>query len=165
VPIHLSEAWYRLQWKSQWMYGYGKCRTWPHVTCVAPSQVFYVRDFPTSSTLQHYFCAGAQGLADLPSCTFCTHVGNAYSFQPWKSQSVIACCCRIHYNTRSSIFAYLLILHQMLFILEWCVQNEICRSVHSYKLVQIWPGRFVCKQVTVCRGHIWTTLYYLDIRV
>ena len=28
-----------------------------------------------------------------------------------------------------------------------------------YKVVQIWPGRFVCKQVTVCPGHIWTTLY------
>jgi hypothetical protein len=26
-------------------------------------------------------------------------------------------------------------------------------------VVQIWPGRFVCKQVTVCPGHIWTTLY------
>ena len=29
----------------------------------------------------------------------------------------------------------------------------------KYKVVQIWPGRFVCKQVTVCPGHIWTTLY------
>jgi hypothetical protein len=28
-------------------------------------------------------------------------------------------------------------------------------------VVQIWPGRFVCKQVTVCPGHIWTTLYVL----
>jgi hypothetical protein len=27
------------------------------------------------------------------------------------------------------------------------------------KVVQIWPGLFVCKQVTVCPGHIWTTLY------
>ena len=24
-------------------------------------------------------------------------------------------------------------------------------------MVQIWPGRFVCKEVTVCPGHIWTT--------
>ena len=31
----------------------------------------------------------------------------------------------------------------------WCI----------YKVVQIWPGLFVCKQVTVCSGHIWTTLY------
>jgi hypothetical protein len=29
----------------------------------------------------------------------------------------------------------------------------------SYKVVQIWPGLIVCKQVTVCPGHIWTTLY------
>jgi hypothetical protein len=28
-----------------------------------------------------------------------------------------------------------------------------------YKVVQIWPRLFVCKQVTVCPGHIWTTLY------
>jgi hypothetical protein len=27
-------------------------------------------------------------------------------------------------------------------------------------MVQIWPGRFVCKQVTVCPGNIWITLYY-----
>ena len=30
----------------------------------------------------------------------------------------------------------------------------------TYKVVQIWQGRFVCKQVRVCPGHIWTTLYY-----
>ena len=28
-----------------------------------------------------------------------------------------------------------------------------------YKVVQLWPGLIVCKQVTVCPGHIWTTLY------
>jgi hypothetical protein len=36
------------------------------------------------------------------------------------------------------------------------------RQAHNsqlYKVVQIWPGLFVCKQVTVCPGHIWTTLY------
>jgi hypothetical protein len=30
----------------------------------------------------------------------------------------------------------------------------------KYKVVQIWPGLTVFKQVTVCPGHIWTTLYY-----
>jgi hypothetical protein len=34
-----------------------------------------------------------------------------------------------------------------------------CSLIIIYKVVQIWPGRFVCKQVTVCPGHIWTTLY------
>jgi hypothetical protein len=29
-----------------------------------------------------------------------------------------------------------------------------------YKVVQIWPGLIVCKLVTVCPGHIWTTLYF-----
>jgi hypothetical protein len=29
-----------------------------------------------------------------------------------------------------------------------------------YKVVQIWPGLFVCKHVTVYPGHIWTTLYF-----
>jgi hypothetical protein len=32
----------------------------------------------------------------------------------------------------------------------------------TYKAVQIWPGRFVYKQVTLCPGHIWTTLYILQ---
>jgi hypothetical protein len=32
-------------------------------------------------------------------------------------------------------------------------------NTDKYKVVQIWPGLFVCKQVTVCPGHIWTTLY------
>jgi hypothetical protein len=31
------------------------------------------------------------------------------------------------------------------------------------KVVQIWPGRFVCKQVTVCPGPLWTTLYISSI--
>jgi hypothetical protein len=30
-----------------------------------------------------------------------------------------------------------------------------------YKVVEIWPGLFVSKQVTVCPGHIWTTLYLM----
>jgi hypothetical protein len=33
-------------------------------------------------------------------------------------------------------------------------------SLSIYKVVQIWPGLIVCKQVTVCPGHIWTTLYF-----
>ena len=49
-----------------------------------------------------------------------------------------------------------------------CVDASACVALlnqhtnpHSlYKVVQIWPGRFVCKQVTVCPGHIWTTLYF-----
>ena len=46
-------------------------------------------------------------------------------------------------------------------------ENCNLRKIHQaqlpgtliYKVVQIWPGLFVCKQVTVCPGHIWTTLY------
>jgi hypothetical protein len=34
-----------------------------------------------------------------------------------------------------------------------------------YKVVQIRPGLFVCKQVTVCPGHIRTTLYKLHSTV
>ena len=39
--------------------------------------------------------------------------------------------------------------------------GAVLPTVHfmNYKVVQIWPGLFVCKQVTVCAGHIWTTLY------
>jgi hypothetical protein len=36
-------------------------------------------------------------------------------------------------------------------------QNSV--KTHYYKVVQIWPGLFLCKQVTVCPRHIWTTLY------
>jgi hypothetical protein len=34
-------------------------------------------------------------------------------------------------------------------------------SLLIYKVVQIWPGLILCKEVTVCPGHIWTTLYIL----
>ena len=30
-----------------------------------------------------------------------------------------------------------------------------------YKVVQIWPGLFVCKQAGYSPGHIWTTLYII----
>jgi len=29
-----------------------------------------------------------------------------------------------------------------------------------YKVVQIWPGLFVCKSGDISPGHIWTTLYF-----
>ena len=38
------------------------------------------------------------------------------------------------------------------------LEDNVTRPA-KYKVVQIWPGLFVCKQVTVCPGHIWTTLY------
>jgi hypothetical protein len=50
--------------------------------------------------------------------------------------------------TSPSIFFY----HSRLLA---CHTLKICK----YKVVQIWPGLFVCKQVTVCPGHFWTTLY------
>jgi hypothetical protein len=37
-------------------------------------------------------------------------------------------------------------------------------SKGKYKVVQTWPGLFVCKQVTVCPSHIWTTLYNSETR-
>jgi hypothetical protein len=49
--------------------------------------------------------------------------------------------------------SYIRIFSASFFITILCPENAI------YKVVQIWPGRFVCKQVTVCPGHIWTTLY------
>jgi hypothetical protein len=39
-----------------------------------------------------------------------------------------------------------------------CFKNKI-KWNSLYKVVQIWPGLIVCKLVTVCPGHIWTTLY------
>jgi hypothetical protein len=55
-----------------------------------------------------------------------------------------------------------------------CMYDEtlrrVCKSLlpwksNKYKVVKIWPGLFVCKQVTVCPGHIWTTLYYIFVCV
>jgi hypothetical protein len=53
---------------------------------------------------------------------------------------------------------------------RWCNGSVCCKIYHiavcywsKYKVVQIWPGQFVCKQVTVCPGHIWTTLYLVII--
>jgi hypothetical protein len=39
-------------------------------------------------------------------------------------------------------------------------EHKLKESITIYKVVQIWPGLFVCKQVTVCPGPIWTTLYF-----
>jgi hypothetical protein len=35
----------------------------------------------------------------------------------------------------------------------------IYTHTYTHKVVQIWPGLIICKLVTVCPGHIWTTLY------
>jgi hypothetical protein len=32
--------------------------------------------------------------------------------------------------------------------------SSFCETAILYKVVQIWLGRFVCKEVTVCPGHI-----------
>jgi hypothetical protein len=42
-----------------------------------------------------------------------------------------------------------------------CIVLGTDHPLRQYKVVQIWPGLFVCKQVTVYPGHIWTTLYFV----
>jgi hypothetical protein len=42
---------------------------------------------------------------------------------------------------------------------EGNLEQFICKYEPMYKVVQIWPRLTVCKLVTVCPGHIWTTLY------
>ena len=51
-----------------------------------------------------------------------------------------------------------------MFLNLWVAKQfpEYFTQVSKYKVVQIWPGRFACKQVTVCPGHIWTTLYIIS---
>jgi hypothetical protein len=44
----------------------------------------------------------------------------------------------------------------------WLAYTKFVHLTVLYKVVQIWPGLIVCKQVTVCPGHIWTTLYKLN---
>jgi hypothetical protein len=48
-----------------------------------------------------------------------------------------------------------------LHVSPWSNRNVTLSSM--YKVVQIWPGLFLCKQVTVCPGNILTTLYDLLI--
>jgi len=56
----------------------------------------------------------------------------------------------------------------MLFVHELSLQNNSsmyecvkgCVYDFKYKVVQIWPGLFVCKSGDISPGHIWTTLYY-----
>jgi hypothetical protein len=38
-------------------------------------------------------------------------------------------------------------------------RTRLWSYVYRYKVVYIWPVLIVCKLVTVCPGHIWTTLY------
>jgi hypothetical protein len=38
------------------------------------------------------------------------------------------------------------------------ITAQCSNTRYNYKVVQIWPGLFVCKQVIVCPGHIWNTL-------
>jgi hypothetical protein len=40
-----------------------------------------------------------------------------------------------------------------------CMANWQWLILYLYKVVQIWPGLFVCKLVKVCPGHTGTTLY------
>jgi len=43
------------------------------------------------------------------------------------------------------------------------IPEIICVCI--YKVVQIWPGLFVCKSGDISPGHIWTTLYmYIQMR-
>jgi hypothetical protein len=52
-------------------------------------------------------------------------------------------------------------MHPVHFLSNPCNCSFYCRTCFCiYKVVQMWPGLFVCKQVTVCPDHIWTTLYY-----
>ena len=59
---------------------------------------------------------------------------------------------------------YQLIMHAALHYRTWNTHGISETRITIYKVVQIWPRLFVCKQVTVCPGHIWTTLYYRQLR-
>jgi len=46
---------------------------------------------------------------------------------------------------------------------EWTCSSQYIKIFYIklsvlYKLVQIWPGLFVCKSGDISPGHIWTTL-------
>jgi hypothetical protein len=73
----------------------------------------------------------------------------------------------IHTNRPGHIWTTLYISQHLsyfsiLFIYGTGVRLDTYITLYTFvkhKVVQIWPGLFVCKQVIVCSGHIWTTLY------
>jgi hypothetical protein len=63
----------------------------------------------------------------------------------------------------SKIFLFSHFGHNNIFIMYIAIYMYIHNQdiFIMYKVVQIWPGRFVCKQVAVCPAHIWTTFYII----
>jgi hypothetical protein len=68
----------------------------------------------------------------------------------------IFCTCRTQTTLKLSLRPLSTWPNQLCYYWVWKLCVEV---IAIYKVVQIWPGLFVCKQVTVCPGHIWTTLY------
>jgi hypothetical protein len=60
---------------------------------------------------------------------------------------------------KRNIHLFILILPSFACFILVLSADSLTMSCRRYKMVQIWQGLIVCRQVTVCPGHIWTILY------
>jgi hypothetical protein len=73
-------------------------------------------------------------------------------------------------KTQPKLHTNMLERHNSKFLQQWPSYFAAKRAIFPFsrkragRSVLIWPGLFVCKQVTVCPGHIWTTLYLMIIK-
>jgi hypothetical protein len=82
--------------------------------------------------------------ATFPAYLIIVTLGDKHNVR--SSSSTAPCSLSLRYMAlNSNIFMQVLVMNL------W--------SSCMYKVVQIWPGLIVCKQVTVRPCHIWTTLY------
>jgi hypothetical protein len=65
------------------------------------------------------------------------------------------------FTLHEDVSTFLTISLEILLRMRKVLHKSCKENQNTYKVVQIWPGLFVCKQVTVCPGHIWTTLYFI----
>jgi hypothetical protein len=72
-------------------------------------------------------------------------------------------CCHSNQNRLQPRLSFAAFNHPIFSLLSCVGLSVPVNTEFLHKVVQIWPGLFVCKQVTVCPGHIWTTLYEGDL--
>jgi hypothetical protein len=100
-------------------------------------------------------------LWDPPSLLVSVYWGYFLMVQ-WPGHDVSHSAPRVRMSWATPIhppYAYMAWIWRTLYHLWYLFRMLHYRWSHKYKVVQIWPGMTVCKQVTVCPGRIWTTLY------
>jgi hypothetical protein len=141
VPKHLAGIYYLYQ--NIWLV-YTICtKTFGCYILSVPKQWAATCPLYQNSGLLHALCTKTVGV-------LCLIINNAIYLNEFRRSH---CMCETVDIATSSIAKCS--CHQV-------VTNFLLFSVF-YKVVQIWPGLIVCKQVTVYPGYIWTTLYLCPV--